>query len=145
MVTDRIKMESFSSVRSALWWHVGTSLLTGLFGTLLIVVVVTGVLPLGQVVVYLPWILGFNAAVCGYTLLDRSPAAFRYKKAAGAGVGFMVGLLTCTLLDVLTLQLTGLGLMGWSEMAVPISMAVLFGYLGAWLAVAQSRIKENAK
>ena len=145
MVTDRIKMESFSSVRSALCWHVGTSLLTGLFGTLLIVVVVTGVLPLGQVAVYLPWIIGFNAAVCGYTLLDRSPAAFRYKKAAGAGIGFMVGVLTCALLEFLALQWTGIGLMDWSEMAVPISMAALFGWFGAWLAVAQSRIKENAK
>lgn len=136
-------MGLFSTVKSSRWGQILYSIGTGLFGSLLIVLVLTGMMPLAQTVKYLPWILGFNAAVSAYTLLDRCRNAFRRPKTAGAGIGICVGVLACVLLNVLALQMTGAGLLLWSQMLVFVCIAGVLGGLGAWLSVAYASLKDR--
>lgn len=140
-MSEVVKMEFFSNIKSSLWGQVGYSTLTGLFGTLLLVLFLTGLMPLGATLKYLPWILGFNASVAGYTLMDRAGNKLQHKKPAGLGVGFLVAALTCNLLNLLTLKMTGMPLMGWPEMLSFIIIASLLGGFGAWLALKYASIK----
>lgn len=134
-------MGLFSNVKSSLWWQVSYSILTGLFGSLLLVVFLTGLMPLGATVKHLPWILGFNASVAGYTLLDRIPDKLKYKKLSGMGIGFLVAVPACGFLNLIALKMTGIGLMSGSEMLMFIVIASVFGGLGAWLALKYQSIK----
>lgn len=140
-MAESAKMGLFSNVKSSLWWQVFYSILTGLCGSLLLVIFLTGLMPLGATVKHLPWILGFNASVAGYTLLDRIPDKLTYKKLSGVGTGFLVAALACIFLNLMTLKMTGIGLMGWSEMWMFIVIASVFGGLGAWLALKYQSIK----
>jgi hypothetical protein len=144
-MSEMVKMGFFSKIKSSLWGQVLYSILTGLFGSLLLVLFLTGLMPLGATVRYLPWILGFNASVAGYTLLDRSRNQLAYPKMSGIGVGALVAILVGNLLNVLTFKMTGIGLMEGMEMLVFTLVASVFGGLGAWLALTYARIKEQLK
>lgn len=140
-MAETAKMGPFSNFKSSLWWQVLYSILTGLFGSLLLVIFLTGLMPLGATVKHLPWILCFNASVAGYTLLDRIPDKLKYKKLSGVGIGFLVAVSACNFLNLMALKMTGIGLMGWSEMLMFIVIASAFGGLGAWLALKYQSIK----
>lgn len=142
-MSEMVKMGIFSNIKSSLWGQVLSSILTGLFGSLLLVLFLTGLMPLGETVKYLPWIFGFNASVAGYTLLDRIRDRLQYKKLSGLGVGVLVALPACLLLNLLTYRTSGMGLMTWTEMLVFVIISSVFGGLGAWLAIAYSRIKGS--
>jgi hypothetical protein len=133
----------FSNVKSSLWCQASYSMLAGLFGSLLLVLFLTGLMPLSATVRYLPWILGFNACVAGYTLLDRTREKLHHQKVAGMGVGFLVALLACTALNLLAVKMAGIYLVGWAEMLLFITIATVFGGLGAWLYLKYSAIKGN--
>lgn len=138
-----VKMGIFSNIKASIWVQVLSSMLTGLIGSLLLVLFLTGLMPLGATVKYLPWIFAFNASLAGYTLLDRNPDKLRYKKLSGVGVGFLVAAPGCLLLNVLTFKMTGMGLVEGSEMIFFILIASLSGGFGAWLAIAYARIKGS--
>lgn len=142
-MTEMVKTGLFSNIKSSLWGKVLYSILTGLFGSLLIVLFLTGLMPLGATVKHLPWILAFNASVAGYTLLDRSRDKLHHKKLSGMGVGILIAVPTCLLLNLLALNMTGMGLMGWPEMLFFIIIASVFAGLGAWLAIKYITIKGS--
>jgi hypothetical protein len=136
-------MDYFSNFKSSLLWQASYSMLAGLFGSLLLVLFLTGLMPLSATVRYLPWILGFNACVAGYTLLDRTRDKLHHKKVAGMGVGFLLAVLVCIALNLLTVKMAGIHLMDWAEMLLFITIATVFGGLGAWLSLKYSAIKDN--
>lgn len=139
-----VKMGFIANIRSSLCGQVLYSILTGLFGSLLLVLFLSGLMPLADTLTYLPWILAFNAAVAGYTLLDGAADKLKRKKLSGVGVGSVIALMTCALLNLMAWKMTGMmGLMGWPEMAGFIAVAALFGGFGAWLAVKYARIKRG--
>lgn len=138
-----VKMGTLSNIKSSLWGQVLSSILTGLFGSLLLVLFLTGLMPIGATVKHLPWIFGFTASVAGYTLLDRTQNKLQHKKLSGVGVGVLVAGSACLMLNLLTSRISGMGLMTWTEMLVFVMIASVFGGLGAWLAIAYSRIKGS--
>ncbi len=142
-MSEMVKMGFFSNVKSSLWGPVLYSVLTGLFGSLLLVLFLTGLMPLGATVKYLPWFLAFNASVAGYTLLDRTRDKLQYKKLSGVGVGFCIAVLVCLSLNIFSIKITGIGLIGWVEIMVFIIIAAVFGGLGAWLSLKYSSIKGS--
>lgn len=144
-MSETLKTGLFSKIKSSLWGQALYSVLAGLFGSLLLVVFLTGVMPLAETVRYLPWILGFNASVSGYTLLDRSRDRLAYPKMSGIGIGALVAILAGNLLNALAAKMTGIGLMEGIEMLSFTLIASVFGGLGAWLALKYAGLKEQLK
>lgn len=142
-MSEMVKMGTFSNIKSSLAGQVLSSIFTGLFGSLLLVMFLTGLMPIAATVKHLPWVLGFNAAVAGYTLLDRNRDKLRHKKLSGVGVGFLVAVTACLLLNFLTFKMTGMGLIEGGEMIFFIIISAIFGGFGAWLAITYSRIKGS--
>lgn len=142
-MNETAKTDFFSKIKSSVWGQVLYSTMTGLFGSLLLVLFLTGLMPLGETVRYLPWILGFNASVTGYTLLDRMGDRLSAPKLTGAGMGALIAMLVCNLLNALALKTSGIALMGAVEMLLFIGIAFLSGSAGAWLAVAYARIRRG--
>ena len=126
---------SFSSIKSSLWGQFAYSVLAGVFGTLLVVLFLTGLMPIGATVANIPWILGFNGLVTGYTLMDRTRDRLRHRRASGFGSGFLMGVLALTSLNLLAMHTVGVGLIHWSELAFFTIIASASGGLGAILAI----------
>jgi hypothetical protein len=142
-MTDMIKTGFFSKIKSSFWGRVFYSTMTGLFGSLLLVLFLTGLMPLGATVRYLPWILGFNASLTGYTLVDRTGDRLCFPKLSGSGLGALVALLVCSLLNGVAVKTTGIALTGAVEMLVFLGLAFVSGGGGAWLAIAYARIQHS--
>jgi hypothetical protein len=142
-MTETAKSDFFSKIKSSFWGQVLYSTMTGLFGSLLLVLFLTGLMPLGETVRYLPWILGFNASVTGYTLLDGIGDRLSFPKLSGAGMGALVAMLVCNFLNVLTLKTAGIALMGAGEILLFIGISSISGGVGAWLTIAYTRIKRG--
>lgn len=138
MMIDRF----FWHAKSSPWGGGIYSIATGLFGTLLMAVFLSGLMPLATTLKYLPLIVGFNAAVSGYTLLDRNRKWLWHKKLAGIMTGFCVALLACISLNLLAWKMIGTGLMEAATMVLCMSIGAVFGGLGAGLAVKYHRIKH---
>jgi hypothetical protein len=143
IMTEMVKMGTFSNIKSSVWGQVLSSILTGLFGSLLLVLFLTGLMLFGETVKHLPWIFGFNASVAGYTLLDRTRDKLQYKRLSGVGVGGFVAVPASLLLNLLTYKMSGMGLITWSELLIFGIIASVFGGLGSWLAMAYARIKGS--
>jgi hypothetical protein len=56
-----------------------------------------------------------------------------------------MGFAACAVLQLLSLQMNGMGLLLWSRTAIFTLAAALSGGAGAWLAVASAKLKDNAK
>jgi hypothetical protein len=132
---DMVHTISFSNIKSSLWGQIAYSVLTGVGGTLLIVLFLTGLMPIGAIVAHLPWILGFNGLTTGYTLMDRTRDKIRRRRTVGAGCGFLVGLLACTLLNLMAWYTVGITVIYGSELLFFTIIASATGGLGAILAI----------
>jgi uncharacterized membrane protein len=118
-----------------LWKQIVYSIFTGFFGTLLVALFLTCFMPLTATVRYIPWIIGFNTAVAGYTLIDRTREQIRYQKAAGAGTGFLVTVTACITLNLMAGYMTGIGLIYWTDLLFFTIIGTGFGWLGAVLSM----------
>ncbi len=125
------------------WKQIVYSIFTGFFGTLLLVLFLTFFMPLTATVRYVPWIIGFNTAVAGYTLIDRTRERIRYKKAAGAGAGFLVAVTACITLNLMAGYMTGIGLIYWTDLLFFTIIGTGFGWLGAVLFMKYSGLTQK--
>jgi len=130
-----VQTDTFIKLKSSLWVQIAYSVLTGVFGTLLIVLFLTGLMPIGATVAYMPWIVGFNGLTTGYMLMDRTRDRIRHRRVSGAGCGFLVGMLACTILNLLAIYTVGISLIDGSDLLFFTIIASASGGLGAILAI----------
>ena len=91
------------------------SIFVGFFGSALVFVFLTGLLPISGVLKWVPWVLGFNAVLTGYTLVDRTRNTLRQKKLAAFAAGFIMSFLFSMLLNGLARYMTGMALIMWTD------------------------------
>jgi len=132
----------FLYLKSSLWGQIIYSILAGVFGTLLVVLFFSGFMPLGITIKFIPWVVGFNAAVTGYTLMDRTRDKIRHKRAAAGGSGVLVALLTGIILNGLSRYVMGVYLILWPDMTVLMLIGAVLGWAGAALAIRYFNLKS---
>ncbi len=136
------KTRLFLNMKFYPWKQIIYSIFTGFFGTLLVILFLTFFMPLTATVRYVPWVIGFNTAVAGYTLIDRTRERIRYQKAAGAGAGFLVAVTACITLNLMAAYMTGIGLIYWTDLLFFTIIGTGFGWLGAILSMKYLAIKK---
>jgi hypothetical protein len=141
-VAGLLKARLCLNMKFYLWKQIVYSIFTGFFGMLLVVLLLACFMPFTATVRYIPWIIGFNTAVAGYTLIDRTRERIRYKKAAGAGEGFLVALTACITLNLMAGYMTGIGLIYWTDLLFFTIIGTGFGWLGAVLFIKYAATKN---
>ncbi|MCP4690262.1 MAG: hypothetical protein GY859_19575 [Desulfobacterales bacterium] len=129
--------------KSSPWGPAIQRVFAGLFGTLLVVLFLTGFMPLAATIKWIPWIIGFNAAAAGYTLIHRARGRIRRKKTVGAGAGFLVAAAAGLALNSMSGHMTGVGLIYWTDLLFFSAIGALFGGLGAMLSVKYAAIEKS--
>ena len=114
---------------------VAYAIFSGVCGTLLLVAFFAAILDAYQVVKYLPWMIAFNTAMTGFSLIEktRDRLVHRHLTAAGAGIANVI--LTCIILTIFTFYLLGENLISTSTFLLLAVIGAVCSALGAWLAV----------
>lgn len=115
----------------------------GALGSLLILLLMTGFMPLGATVKYLPWILGFQSAVGGYSVTERCSRSITHIRTTAAGAGMMVVVVTIIVLNLLSWHVTGMGLIYWAEAMFFIIIGFACGGLGSVLSIKAQVLKKQ--
>ena len=129
-----IEVMSFT-VTSSRAWKIGTSIMVGAVGTLILAVFVAALFPVLPLTKLMPWFIAFNAALTGYMLLDKTGSRLHHKRlfALGAGVGVVV--LVSLAWFFLMPPFTGLVLISWQDLLVWFGAGICFSGLGGILAI----------
>ena len=113
----------------------GWSLLSGIIGTLILAGFFSGIMSLETLSILLPMVVGLNAAISGYMLIERTEDEIKPKKTAAAAVGMMVAVLSFLSVNALCLQIAGFYLMSVSQVLVAVATGITGGWSGGVLAI----------
>lgn len=110
-------------------------ILTGVFGSVLLVIFFTGLMSIGTIGKFLPFVIGFNTALTGYNLLRRTKNKFKYKRIWGLISGIITVVITVLILNGLFFYLSGSYIIYIIDFLFLISIGSVFSWLGAVLAI----------
>ena len=118
-----------------LTWEISRSILIGVGGTLLMFLFLATFLHLFTTIKFIPWIIAFNGAVSGYSLVDRTRESIRHKKLISALTGAMIAAVTSAVLILMSNYHLGENLLPLSDVAFFILVGVIGSELGTLLGV----------
>ena len=113
----------------------GWSILTGTVGTLILAGFFSGIMSLETLSTLLPIIIGANAAISGYMLIERTDGEIKRKKTVAAVAGITVALGSCILVNAICFKMGGFFLISASQGLVATAVGIIGGWSGGVLAV----------
>ena len=121
----------------------GWSMLSGIIGTLILSGFFSGIMSLETLSMLLPLIVGVNAAISGYMLIERAEDEIKRKKTMSAAVGMMVAFLSFVSVNTLCFQMGGFFLMSASQALVATIIGIIGGWSGGVLALKYKDLKDK--
>lgn len=110
-------------------------ILAGVFGATVIVMFLPVFMELDRVVSFIPWIIAFNTAVTGYSLIDKTRDTLKYKQISSVCAGILTAIITYFLLSLLSFYLFGETLFSIWDLPLFIIIGIVCSELGALLAI----------
>jgi uncharacterized protein (DUF486 family) len=123
---------------------VAYAVFSGVCGTLLLVMFCAAFLDLYQVVKYLPWMIAFNTAMTGFSLIEKTRDRIGHKHLAALCAGLVNVVLTGGILIILSFYLLGENLLGFKMILFLLIIGAVCSELGAWLAVKYFNMDQKA-
>jgi len=121
---------------------VAYSIFVGVFGTVLLVLFLFSFLDIYVVVKILPWIIGLNTAITGYSLLDKTRDQFKYKQIYSIGAGILNVLITYLILSLGSYYMLEEYLFGRWCLTLFLVIGIVCSELGALLAIKYFKLKK---
>lgn len=113
---------------------IGTLILAGFFSLIMTLETLSGCLPM---------IVGANAAISGYMLIERAENEIKYAKTAAATAGVMVAILSVISVNTLCYQIGHFVLLSSMQAIVAVVIAVAGGWSGGVLAIKYQALKAQ--
>jgi hypothetical protein len=132
---DMAEADMSSNDRSLLVRQVVYRIGVGAVGSLILVFFLMGLVSISGAVSFMPWSIGFNAALTGYTLLDKTRHRLKHKWIVILGAGLSVGVVACLALNVTGVYLMGDVLLSGGELIYLPLIGIACSGFGAWLAM----------
>jgi hypothetical protein len=122
----------------------GWSILCGVMGTLILAGFFSGIMSLETLSSLIPLIVGGNAAISGYMLIERTEDEITRKKTMAAAVGMAVAIFSCVSINALCFKIGIFFLMPGYQSLAATAIGILGGLSGGVLAVKYRELKEQA-
>jgi len=135
---SKLSINFFNRLTVSLPGAFAYSILAGVFGALILIIFLDGVLAFEPLMKLIPWILGFNAALTGYSLIDKTRERLPYKRLYAMGSGGLVVILVCLLL---TLAFDYGTLVTIPQLVMYGVIGVVSSGFGAWLSTKYHHLK----
>jgi hypothetical protein len=110
------------------------SIIVGILGSLLLVIFFTTLMSYGTIQKLLPWVIGFNAALTGYNLINRTNNRLKYERISAVGSGILMLIITVVLINIVFFNLMGFYPIYMNELFFLITIGAALSGLGAMLA-----------
>jgi len=117
-------------------------ILAGIFGTAVLIIFLAVFIELYRVVPFVPWIIAFNTAMTGYTLIDKTRDTLKYKQISSISAGVLNVIITCFLLSLLSFYFFSENLFTQWDFALFLIIGIVCSELGALLAIKYFKLKR---
>lgn len=114
---------------------VAYAIFSGVCGTLLLVVFCAAFMDVYQVVKYLPWMMAFNTAMTGFSLIEKTRDGIAHKHLAAVGAGLANVIITYGILTIFSFYFLGESPLGAQIFLILVAIGTVCSAIGAWLAV----------
>jgi hypothetical protein len=118
------------------------AVLVGVLGTMLIALFLATFLHLSEILRLVPFIIGLNTAVAGYTLLEKTRDQVRRKYLLSMGAGISTVLLAFAILSLMLSYWLGESFLRPLDLLIFLVIGVVCSELGALLAVKYFKLNE---
>jgi hypothetical protein len=116
---------------------------SGVIGTLVLAAFGAVIMDVHRVAKYLPWMIGFNTAMTGFSLLDKADRLITRRHLAAAAAGIASVGITLAALTLLSNYFAGENLIGLSRWGLCFAIGAACGAFGGWLAMKAHQHKEE--
>jgi len=120
--------------KSDLFKKIAYSIIVGILGSLLLVGFFTTLMSYGTIEKLLPWVIGFNAALTGHNLINRTNNRLKYERIFAVGSGIAMVVISVVLINIIFFNLMGGYLVYMNELIFLIAIGAVLSGLGAILA-----------
>jgi uncharacterized protein (DUF486 family) len=134
-------IQFFSSDKRNLAGQFAYAVFSGVCGTLILVVFLNAISNAFQVIKFVPFIVAFNAAMTGFSLIDKCRERIRRKNAWALSAGLLTAVITVALLITFSFYFLGENLLGPKLSLFLIIIGAVCSELGALLAAKYLKIK----
>jgi hypothetical protein len=107
----------------------------GIVGVLILAGFLAAMLTPKAVETLFPVIVGFNTALTGYSVIDKTRNAYEHKRLVATGAGFLVVLLATLAANLLFWQMAGVIPIGADKLWVLLPVGIFTSWLGSALAI----------
>ena len=115
--------------------QIGWSILIGVGGNMLIFLFLMTFMHIFAVIKFVPWIIAFNTAVSGYSLVDKTRNLIKRKKLFAVLMGAVIALITCGLLVMLSIFIESENFLAIHDVVFFLVIGVIGSALGALLGI----------
>ncbi len=116
-------------------------ILAGIFGTAVIIIFLAVFMELYRIVSFIPWIIAFNTAMTGYSLIDKTRDTLKYKQISSISAGILNVIITYFILIIISFYLFGENLFTKLDFALFLVIGIVCSELGALLAIKYFKLK----
>lgn len=110
-------------------------ILTGVLGAVVLVMFLTVFMEPYRVVSFIPWIIAFNAAITGYSLIEKVNNALKYKHLSSICAGILNAIITYFILSIIFFYLFGENPFTKWDFVLFLAIGIICSELGALLAI----------
>jgi len=139
-----LNWEIFENKKIVLLYQIASAVLIGVGGTLLISMFLATILPLSKAVKFIPWLIGFNTAMTGYSLVERTRTSLKYRHITSICAGISNVLITAGLLFGLSVYAGVISLFNPLDLTIFLVIGVICSEFGSWLAVKYHKLNEKS-
>ena len=122
----------------------GWSTLSGVFGTWILAGFFSAIMSLELLSMLLPPVVGINASISGYMLIEKYGQDFVQTTAMATAVGVLVGILSFIGVNLFCYQTGGFLLLSGYQALITIGIAAVGGWSGGVLAAKYRKLKEQS-
>lgn len=125
-------------------WRMAIAILSGVCGNLILIFFLSGLLAGDTLVNLFDWIVGFNAALTGYMLVEKNGAKLNYWRYFSAGAGLVNVLITILAISQLFTLMAYIPFMDIADLGILLTIGAICSALGGALAKKYLEIKKEA-
>ena len=117
-------------------------ILTGVFGVAVLAMFLAVFMELYRVVPFVPWIIAFNTAMTGYSLIDKTRDTLKYKQVSSISAGILSVIITYFLLSLSSFYLFGENFFSIWDFTLFLIIGIVCSELGALLAIKYFKLRR---
>lgn len=143
-ITYMLNWEIFDNKKIILLYRIASAVLIGVCGTILVTMFLATFLPISKVVNFIPWLIGFNTAMTGFSLIEKTRDRIVHKHLWAVSAGLVNAAFTGGILMIFSFHFLAENQLGFRMVLFLLIIGAVCSELGARLAVKYLKLNKKA-